>query len=112
MTDYEAALFHALSVNYPHVKAVGCKFYYDQAVYKTGILKNGLSDLYILNPEFRNWAELLLSLPLLPSNKIADIYHYIKHERPILSQLDDEKFRYYEKYWLGQIGASRISVSK
>ena len=40
MTDYEDALFHVLSVNYPHVKAVGCKFHYDHAVYKTGILKN------------------------------------------------------------------------
>ena len=99
MTDYEDALFHALSVNYPNVRAVGCMFHHDQALYKTGILKNGLSDLYLTNREFRNWAELLLSLPLLPSNKIVDIYQYLKHKKPILSQIDDEKlaklFRYY-----------------
>ena len=42
------------------------------------------------------------------------MYHYLKHEKPVLSQLDDEKlaklFRYYERYWLGHIGTSRISV--
>ena len=114
MTDYEDALFHALSVNYPNVRAEGCMLHHDQALYKTGILKNGLSDLYLTNREFRNWAELLLSLPLLPSNKIVDIYQYLKHKKPILSQIDDEKlaklFQYYEKHWLGDIGTSRISV--
>ena len=114
ITDYETALFNSLSQSYPNVRMSGCKFHHDQAVYKTGILKNGLSNLYTSNQEFRKWAELLLSLPLLPSNKIVDMYHHLKHEKPILSQLDNEKLEklllYYEKYWLKQIGASRLSV--
>ena len=94
MTDYEEALFHSISVNYPNVRAVGCMFHHDQALHKTQIMKNGLSNLYLTNREFRNWAELLLSLPLLRSNKIVDMYHYLKHEKPVLSQLDELYFKF------------------
>ena len=42
-----------------------------------------------------------------------DKYHHLKHEKPILSQIDKRKVGttiafFYEKYWLKQIGASRL----
>ena len=73
ITNYETALFNSLSQSYPNVRISG---YHDQAVYKTGILKNDLSNLYSSNQEFRKRAELLLFLSLLPSNKIVDMYHH------------------------------------
>ena len=81
MTDNEDALFHALSLNYPDVRAVGCMFHHDQALYKTGILKNGLSDLYLTNRELRNWAELLLPLPYFRQTKLLIFNNTLNRRR-------------------------------
>ena len=112
ISDYETALLHSKAHSYTNVRANGCEFHLDQAVYTTGILKNRLSNMYISNQEFRKWAEIFMFLPFLPSNKIVNMYHHLKHEKPILSQLDNEKLEqlllYHEKYWLKHIGASRL----
>ena len=114
MTDYERALFNSLSSGFPNAAVSGCKFHHDQALYKTGILKNGLATLYTSHQEFRKWAELLMRLPLLPCDKIMEMFNYLKHKKPDLPTSENEKvkklLRYYERFWLEQIGPSRLSV--
>ena len=56
----------------------GCKFHHDQALYKTGILKNGLAALYNSHQEFKKWVELLMCLPFLPSDRIMEMFNYLK----------------------------------
>ena len=113
-TYYERALFNSLSSGFPNAAVSGCKFHHDQALYKTGILKNGLATLYTSHQEFRKWAELLMFLPLLPHDKIMEMFNYLKHKIPDLPTSENEKvkklLRYYERFWLEQIGPSRLSV--
>ena len=55
-----------------------------------------------------------MNLPLLPSEKISETYHLVKNLKPELLATDIEKvdkfLRYYERYWLRQVGSSRLSV--
>ena len=57
---------------------------------------------------------VLMNLPLLPSDKFIETYHVVedlKHEL-FLSDIEEvDKFlRYYERYWLRQVGSSQLSV--
>ena len=111
MTDYERALFSSLSSGFPNATVSGCKFSSRPSTIKAGILKNGLATLYTSHQEFRKWAEILMCLPLLPSDKIIEMFNYLKHKIPDLPLPENEKvkklLRYYERFWLEQIGPAR-----
>ena len=98
-TDFESSLYNSFSKNFPNARVSGCLFHYDRALYKTGIVKNGLANIYISNPEFRQWIELLMCLPLLPTDQIVLMFNYIKQEKTFLSQLEDEKVKRLLKYY-------------
>ena len=106
--------FFIFRLSFSNAAVSGCKFHDDQALYKTGILKNGLATLYTSHKEFIKWAELLMCLPLLPYDKIIEMFNYLKHKIPDLPTSESEKvkklLRYYERFWLEQIGPSRLSV--
>ena len=114
ITDFEEALFQSFSSAFPEADGSGCLFHYKKATYQTGILKNGLANLYSCDEQFRCWVQLLMNLPLLPSEKIVETYHLVKDSKPELFPSDIEKvdkfLRYYERYWLRQVGSSRLSV--
>ena len=114
ITDFEHALFNSFSSGFPNARVSGCKFHHDQAFYRTAIQKNGLTNLYASHHEFRKWAGLFMCLPLLPSGKIVEMYDYLKLVKPELPQSEDDKvtklLRYYKRFWLEQIGPSRLSV--
>ena len=114
ITDYEHALYSSLSSGFPDATVSGCKFHHDQALYKTGILKNGLATLYTSHLEFRKWVEPLMCLPLLPSDRIIEMFNYLKINRADIPESENEKMKkllkYYQRYWLEQIGSSRLSV--
>ena len=104
-------LYSSLSSGFPGATVSGCKFHHDQALYKTGILKNGLATLYTSHLEFRKWIELLICLPLLPSDRIIEMFKYLKMNKPVIPESENEKMKkllkYYQRYWLEQIGSSR-----
>ena len=114
ITDFEEALFQSFSSGFPEADGSGCLFYFKKVTYQTGILKNGLANLYSGDEQFKSWVQLLMNLPLLPSEKISETFHLVKDLKPELLATDIEKvdnfLRYYEKYWLRQVGSSRLSV--
>ena len=114
VTDFEEALFQSFSNGFPGAVASGCLFHYKKATYKTGILRNGLANLYYSNQEFKSWFQQLMNLPLLPSDKIIETYYLLKDSVPELLHSDKKKitvfFTYYERYWLRKIGPMRLSV--
>ena len=71
--------------------ASGCLFHYKKATYKTGILRNGLANLYYSNQEFKSWLQQLMDLPLLPSDKIIETYYLLKDSVPELLHSDKKK---------------------
>ncbi|KAI6658396.1 hypothetical protein LOD99_15198 [Oopsacas minuta] len=113
-TDFESSMYSSFAKGFPYARVSGCLFHYDRALYKTGILKKGLSNANISNLEFRQWVEQLMCLPLLPSDLIVPMFSCIKQEKPLLPQSENENviklLKYYERYWLGQVGPSRQSV--
>ena len=54
-TDFESTLYNSFANNFPDARVSGCIFHHSQALYRTGILKNGLTSLYIQNQDFRQW---------------------------------------------------------
>ena len=114
ITDFEEALFQSFSSGFPEADGSGCLFHFKKATYQTGILKNGLANLYSGDEQFKSWVQLLMNLPLLPSEKISETFHLVKDLKPELLATDIEKvdkfLRYYERYWLRQVGSSRLSV--
>ena len=69
-----------------YVKISSC-----QAPCKTGILKNGLAALYNSHQEFRKWVELLMCLPFLPSDRIMEMFNYLKINK--LPKSESDKMR-------------------
>ena len=55
-----------------------------------------------------------MCLPLLPSDRIIEMFNYLKINRPDIPESENEKMKkllkYYQRYWLEQIGSSRLSV--
>ena len=51
---------------------------------------------------------------LLRSDLIVRMFSYIKQKKTLLPQSENEKvmklLKYYERYWLGQVGPTRLSV--
>ena len=78
-TDYETSLYNTFAKNFPTARVSGCLFHHiNRGLYKSGILKNSLSSYYVSNKEFREWVELLMSLPLLPADQILHMFSYLK----------------------------------
>ena len=55
-----------------------------------------------------------MCLPLLPPDHMVHMFDCLKQDKPLLMQTENENvmklLRYYERYWLGQVGPSRLSV--
>ena len=58
ITDFEKALFQSFSSGFPEADGGGCLFHYKKATYQTGILKNGLANLYSCDEQCRCWVQL------------------------------------------------------
>jgi hypothetical protein len=77
MLDFEAAAWQACKEIFPGVKAVGCLFHLNQSFYRN-IKKIGLAPLYRRDKDIRKICREILSLYLLPHNKIEGRFNYIK----------------------------------
>ena len=55
-----------------------------------------------------------MCLPLLPSDRIIEMFNYLKMNRPDIPESENEKMKkllkHYQRYWSEQIGSSRLSV--
>ncbi|XP_046445142.1 uncharacterized protein LOC124194801 [Daphnia pulex] len=76
MMDFEAAMWQACRAVFPTVKPVGCSFHLTQSFYRN-IKAIGLSPAYRKDSQTRNTCRELLSLYLLPAEKIRKRFQSI-----------------------------------
>ena len=113
VTVFEEALFQSFSNCYHGAVASGCLFHYKKATYKTGILRNGLANLYYSNQEFKSWFQQLMNLPLLHSDKITVTYYLLNDSVQEIVHSGQKKITFFlniMRYWLRKIGQMRLSV--
>lgn len=104
MTDWECAMRKALGICYPFAVLRGCWYHYCAAI-RLKALKLGLVSMRKFNPEYWVIVKMLMSIPLLPPDKILNGFEYIK-KRAAYSRLITKlkaMFDYYENYWLNQV---------
>jgi hypothetical protein len=77
MLDFEKAAWQACRTIFPAVKPVGCSFHLTQSFYRN-IKKIGLAPQYRKDQETRKICRQMLSLHLLPAEKIVKQFQNIK----------------------------------
>ena len=80
MSDYESALMGGLTAIFPTARVVGCWFHYSQNIFKR-MSNLGLRDKFKNNSAFYIWLKMVMSLPLLPKNRIVDMWKELKGEK-------------------------------
>ena len=96
VSDFERAIFSAVRTCFLNVSHFGCSFHWKQAVLrKTKQL--GFSAAYVKPGKIRETVQKLLCLPYLPTEKIEDVFLFVKSEAPLkLSPL----FNYIHRVWV------------
>ena len=77
MSDYEQALQGALANIFPGALILGCWFHYSQAVFKH-MMSNELAICFKESESFGVWLQLVMALPLLPTNRIEEGWSALK----------------------------------
>lgn len=106
MTDFEAGMRQAITKNWPTVVLRGCWFHFCRAILKRSI-KLGMKKLIKRNERARAIRKALMSIPLLPAEKIEEgfkcIVKYAKTRK--LFKRFSRLFVYFRSYWLeNQVG--------
>lgn len=77
VSDFERAVFKAVEQNLPAVEHTGCNFHWAQAIVKK-TKDLGLFTQFCCDGPVKDVVNRLLTLPLLPANKIRNVFHYWK----------------------------------
>lgn len=105
MTDYEEGLRSAIKNIWPNCKIRGCEFHLKQAVNRRcktlPELKHTLKKSFLA----RKIKKMLMSVPLLPENKIMDGYEAVCNYaiKKKLHVRFAELFSYFERQWLREV---------
>ena len=86
---------------------MGCYFHHTQAIYKK-IKSLGLSNLYKNDENVRSAARKLMSLALLPIDKVGLAFECLFNDHP---DSLDPLFDYYESFWMGSLSPKLWNVS-
>ena len=112
--DYEKAIENALIFNFPDMEVRGCAFHYSNDVYKH-MKTLRLVPLYLRDSAFRQWARLVMGLPLLPAEHIVDVYKQELEKQTfdcvatVATSIRKLK-AYVNRHWLQRVGAVKLSV--
>ncbi len=113
MSDYEKGLQNALQGMFPDAHLSGCVFHFCQSVYKN-LMKIGLCKTYKANRKFQSWVHMIFCLPLLPIDKIAEAWMFLKTTQfstPEIEKRLVERFtQYMDHQWVSEIGPACLSV--
>ncbi|XP_031626897.1 uncharacterized protein LOC116343127 [Contarinia nasturtii] len=112
MTDYEDGMRLAIKKKWPKVTIRGCWFHMCRAV-RRRCGNIGLFKLIKSNANARIIQNSLMSLPLLPADKIKEGYNSVKAfaRKKKLFKRFNALFVYFEGYWLKQNERNTISVA-
>lgn len=95
--DFEAALWKAIRLEYPHIERRGCCFHWARAVWKK-IKEYGLQSAYHKDVAVHMLCKHLLGLPFVPSRHIEPCFTRLREEAttPNMKKL----FKYVYKNWI------------
>lgn len=100
MSDFEQASIMAFQEKFPGIQASGCLFHFKQANMKK-LASLGLKVKYQSDSHFKQYIDLLLSIPHLPANLIPSTASSILSvEFPELGAKFEEYKDYFIRYWV------------
>lgn len=102
MTDYEDGLRTAIKNHWPNCEIRGCEFHFKQAVQRKCKVLPKIRRLLKKSFYSRKIKNMLMSIALLPENKIKDGYKYVQNyakEKKLDAEFT-ELFSYFERQWL------------
>lgn len=104
ITDYEAGLRKAIRRRYPNANLHGCWYHFCAAIRKK-YAKLGLFGLCKQDAEANLTKNSLMSLPLLPNDRLEEGFNYIKEraEQHGHAKQFQKLFNYFESYWLKEV---------
>lgn len=107
MTDWETGMRCAIRTCFPNCALKGCWYHYCAALRKK-MLKLGLHSDLKLNANARLIKQMMMSLPLLPSEKFAEGYEHIQTltKEHDLWNTFKHFFTYFNSYWIAQVSFS------
>lgn len=105
MTDYEEALRNAIKNVWPNCDIRGCEFHYKQAINRRCRTDPILKELLKKSFSARKIKRMLMSIPLLPANKILEGYKIIQDfaKEKKMDRQFAELFLYFERQWLRKV---------
>lgn len=105
MTDFEGAMRTAIKKFWPNCKICGCWFHFKQAVLRKCNTLPGIKALLKKSFHARKIKYMLMSIPLLPEDKIEEGYQSIKDyaTKWKLAEKFAELFSYFERQWLKEV---------
>lgn len=100
--DFEQAMLASVQAIFPNCRIRGCLFHFSQAVWRH-VQSLGLSRRYIENPRFNRVVRRVFALPLVPINRVDDVW------LEALNELDDpQEIRfcdYVTETWVDEVVA-------
>ena len=107
MADFEAALRNAVALTYTNADLKGCWFHYKQAVLRKIQQHFVMADRS--RDEIKDWFHSILSVPLLPANKIGEAFDILLNKE--FDGVDTDRFkRYVRRAWYNGIDFEQLSV--
>eukprot|EP00102_Acyrthosiphon_pisum_P023026 XP_016660236.1 PREDICTED: uncharacterized protein LOC107883855 [Acyrthosiphon pisum] len=119
IVDFERAAIAAIRRFFPNTTIRGCWFHSSQVVWRK-VANIGLIDICSNQRGAYDTVHMLMALPLLPTNCIAEGFetvraYYIENVQSLISNNNDYNFtllfEYYRSTWLAGINADILSVS-
>lgn len=104
MTDYEEGMRSAIRKYWSNVSIRGCFFHFCRAILKR-CRKLGMVKFLRRNPTGKRIQKSIMSLPLLPADRIMEGYENIKNftRECGLWKKFSAIFNYFDQYWLPQV---------
>lgn len=101
MSDFEEGLRSAIKKQWPNVILHGCWFHFCRAIMKKSI-KYGMKNFIRQNERTKGIRKALMSIPLLPADKIQEGFDCIKDyaKKHQLFKGFSRLFSYFKSYWL------------
>jgi hypothetical protein len=81
MLDFEHAAMNAFSFHFPRIQIKCCYFHLGQSFYRK-LCSEGLKEQYTNDVNLRNWFKKIISLALIPIEKVEDVFEQLCIEKP------------------------------
>ena len=81
VTDFEQAAMNAYKFHWSGAEIKGCFFHFNQAVLRWAF-RNGFKLSYTIKTKFNIWLKTILSLPVIPINRVMGAWEIIQNKLP------------------------------